>query len=83
MPTGIHRAISDKGIAPHHNLVMSEIFVSSIFVTFIELFLFPPSVTHSGVCDDHDDQTCFFSGTWRPVSYGGPCNGRYDQTTYC
>lgn len=33
-----------------------------------------PFFTHSGVCDDHDDQTCFFSGTWRPVSYGGPCN---------
>ncbi|GIB00595.1 bifunctional 2',3'-cyclic nucleotide 2'-phosphodiesterase/3'-nucleotidase periplasmic protein [Vibrio cholerae] len=42
MPTGINWAISDKGIAPHHNLVMCEIFVSSIFVTFIELFLFPP-----------------------------------------
>lgn len=41
MPTGIHRAISDKGIASHHNLVMSETFVSSTFVTFIELFLFP------------------------------------------
>lgn len=40
MPTGINRAISDKGIASHHNLVMSETFVSSTLLHLSSCFYF-------------------------------------------